>query len=61
MPGGPVSSYGNGWTLTSLDSLRAYIFSGHSRTWLEAEDFCQVRVNTSHWSRSIQILCSDWL
>ena len=28
--------------LTSLDSLRAYIYTGHAMSWLEAEDFCQV-------------------
>ena len=39
---GPVSSYGNGWMLTSLDSLRAYIYTARSMSWLEAEDHCQV-------------------
>ena len=26
-----------------------------------AVESVKVRVETSHWSRSIQILCSDWL
>ena len=33
---------GNGWMFTSLDASRAYLYSEHAMSWVEAEDFCQM-------------------
>ena len=33
---------GNGWMFTSLDASRAYLYTEHAMSWVEAEDFCQM-------------------
>merc|ERR1719317_633845 len=37
-----VSGLGNGWIFSSLSSSRAYLYTKHSMSWAEAEDFCQM-------------------
>jgi len=37
-----VSGLGNGWIFSSLRSSRAYLYTQHSMSWAEAEDFCQM-------------------
>ena len=33
---------GNGWMFASLDASRAYLYTEHAMSWVEAEDFCQM-------------------
>ena len=36
------SRRGNGWMFSSLDSPRAFLYTEHAMSWVEAEDFCQM-------------------
>lgn len=40
--GVPMALTGNGWMFTSLDASRAYLYTEHAMSWVEAEDFCQM-------------------